>query len=669
MIRFKYLVAFAAAILFVFASPSAGKAQERHDAAEFAKQELSRYRRVRERMLLDSIRKAEVDQSIFDALHYELVLDVDPVSESISGTLGLTALATAGSPSNIVLDLADSLTVTGAREGGVSSVFTHEDDLLTIDLAWDYAVGDTIRIEVDYGGEPTGLNEELYSNAFSFDRHGPDYENRNQVVIYTISETNFARAWWPCKDVLDDKATTRLHITVPDTLVVASNGLLESETAIDGGKKTYVWHERYPIATYLVSLAISNYEVFEDYYHYTALDSMPVTYFVYPEDLEAAQVDFAVTVPMIEFFSGLFGEYPFIEEKYGMAEFGWGGAMEHQTCTSMSAGMIRGDGSRAWVIAHELAHQWYGDLVSPATWEDIWLNEGFATYCEALWREYTEGFEAYKEDITRRRSRFGFRGTLYDPDDLFGITVYWKGCWVLHMLRHVMGDEAFFNSLRDHASDPAHSYKNATTAGFQSICERNYEGSLAWFFDRWVYGTGEPRYAYYWNQRETGGRFTIDVTLKQTQAEGLFAMPVDFRFATTAGDTTITVWNSERLEHYEFSFLDRVSAVAFDPDEWILKDSEERGIEAVSMGITPNPFNAATRISFELSVPGQIEIDIFDVTGARVTVLDKKQVPPGYHEVVWDGKNSSGQMVSSGVYFVRLQTPQGGQVKKAVFLK
>ena len=669
MIRFKHRVAVAAAILCVSAGPSTGQGLEGHDRADFAKQELSRYHRTQERMLLDEIRKADVDQTTYDVLHYDLALDIDPTTETISGTLALTALATVGSPADIVLDLFDNLTVTVVRENGTSTPFTHENNLLTIELAGDYRLADTIRVEVDYGGEPTGQNEELYSTAFTFGRHGPDLESRVQVAIYTISETNFARAWWPCKDVLDDKATARLHITVPDTLVVASNGLLETETNIGGGKKTFVWYEKYPIATYLVSLAISNYEVFEHYYLYTALDSMPVTYFVYPEDLEAARADFVFTVEMLELYSGLFGEYPFVEEKYGMAEFGWSGAMEHQTCTSMSAGMIRGDSSRTWVIAHELSHQWFGDLVTPAVWEDVWLNEGFASYCEALWYEHSEGFEAYKDDITRRRSRFGFRGTLYDPNDLFGITVYWKGCWVLHMLRHVMGDEVFFNTLRDYVSDPEHSYKNATTAGFQRICERNYGSSLAWFFDEWVYGTGEPQYAYYWNQRANGAEHTIDVTLRQTQPGDVFTMPVDFRFTTAFGDTTITVWNSRSVDHYEFTFFDPVSAISLDPDEWILRETEERGINARSMEINPNPFNAATRISFEVSVPGQIEVDIFDVTGARVTALEKKQVPPGYHEVEWDGKNSSGQTVSSGVYFVRLQTPEGGLVRKAVLIK
>jgi aminopeptidase N len=392
---------------------------------------------------------------------------------------------------------------------------------------------------------------------------------------------------------------------------------------------------------------------------------MPVTYFVYPEDLEAAQADFVFTVPMIEYYSGLFGEYPFVEEKYGMAEFGWSGAMEHQTCTSMSSGMIRGDSSRTWVIAHELSHQWFGDLVTPAAWEDVWLNEGFATYCEALWLEHTEGFEAYRENITRRRSRFGFRGTLYDPDDLFGITVYWKGAWVLHMLRYVMGDDAFFAALRDHAQDPEHSYKNATTEGFRSICERNHGSSLSWFFDEWVYGTGEPSYDYYWDTRGN----TVDVTLRQTQSEGVFTMPVELRFTTQRGDTTVSVWNNERIQHYSFVFSDRVTSVALDPDEWILRSLEERGIDSVSMGINPNPFNAATRISFEISQPGRIAVDIFSVTGARVRALENKDVPPGYHEVEWDGKNNSGRSVSSGVYFVRLQTPEGGLVRKAVFLK
>jgi aminopeptidase N len=659
-----------AAILMTFGW-SAAQESAVPDPRAFAKQEMARRARIQERAEAERVKKALVDQGTIDVLHYELSLDIDPDTETIDGTVLIEALAVVSPIQSVILDLFDNLTVTDVRENGSSVGFTHEDDLITIALGLNYQYQDTIRLAIDYNGQPAGVNDELGLTAFTFGTHPrPAGE---QLSIFTLSEPFFARAWWPCKDVLPDKATARLKISVPDTLVVASNGLLESEEPLPDGKKRFVWFESYPITTYLVSLAISNYRTFRDYYRVSPIDSMAVDYFVYPEDFEEAKKAFAVTVPMIEYYSGLFGEYPFVDEKYGMAEFGWGGAMEHQTCTSMSAGMIDSTGRADWVIAHELSHQWWGDMISPGTWADIWLNEGFATYCEALWFEKEGGFEAYIDWIRRHRSRYGFQGTVYDPDNLFGITVYWKGMWVLHMLRGVMGDTSFLNALQAYAADDMHAYKNATTVDFKGICENEYGSSLQWFFDEWVYGTGEPRYQYFWSQNSSEMNGPVDVTIRQIQSGPLFTMPVDLHFTLLSGDisidTTITVWNEMEVQHYRFQLADRVTNVTLDPDDWILKSSVESDLDPLSMGVNPNPFNASAKFTFETGEPGTVEITIYGVNGARVKTLFKDPLPPGFHQVVWDGTNDGGEQVASGVYFVRLQALEGTLVRKAVLLK
>ncbi|UCG53114.1 MAG: T9SS type A sorting domain-containing protein [Candidatus Latescibacterota bacterium] len=630
---------------------------------------MSRYLRLREMTERERVKKAQIDQDDFDVLHYELVLDIDPDNETIAGTVAIEALSVVSSITTVTLDLFDNMNVDEVRENGVPVSFTHGEDLLEVILVDDYLPQDTIRLEIDYDGEPTGENDELRLTAFTFGRHGPD---RQQLSIFTLSEPFFARAWWPCKDVTTDKATTRLRITVPDTLFVASNGRLEDEQDLPDDKRTYVWFESYPIATYLVSLAISNYRTVTDYYRYSPTDSMEVTRFVYPENFEAAKDD-SLTVPMIEFYAGLFGEYPFVEEKYAMAEFGWFGAMEHQTCTSMSSGLINGMRKNDWIIAHELSHQWWGDMITPATWADIWLNEGFATYCEALWVEHVDGGEAYREYVSDHRTSWGFEGTLYDPESMFGITVYWKGMWVLHMLRHVMGDSGFFDMLRSYASHPLYAYEDATTADFQTVCEGFYGSSLQWFFDQWVYGVGEPKYDYYLAQKSLDGEHRADLTIRQVQRGPIFSMPVDVRFSFLSGDftidTTVTVWNHLEVEHYAFTFPGRVVAVSLDPDDWILKNAQQRELEPVTLGTNPNPFNARVKITFETSVSGRVGVDIYDVAGIKVKSLINHVLPGGFQQVEWDGTNDVGQIVSSGVYFVRLQTAQGTLVRKAVLLK
>jgi aminopeptidase N len=665
-------------VLFVFvcALAAAGFAFAQEpapvDRAVFAKDELARLRRIRERMETERIRKSQVDQGTYDALHYDLALDIDPGAETIQGTLSLEAIALTTNPTSIVLDLFDVLTVSAVRESGTPAVFSHANELLTVTLDGVYAPGDTIRLEIDYGGKPTADNEELGDTAFTFGKHGPTAQTRDQVVIYTISEPFFARAWWPCKDVPDDKATARIRVTVPDTLIVASNGVLEEEIGLPGGRKTYVWYEKYPIATYLVSLAVSNYKVFGDYFHYGAADSMPVVCYAYPEHLAGAQLDFTNTVEMLDLFSGLFGLYPFVEEKYGMAEFGWLGAMEHQTCTSMGSGFFAGTTRRDdWVVAHELSHQWWGDLVTPADWADVWLNEGFATYCEALWVEHVAGPDSVRDYMKGWRPSWGFNGTLYDPDDLFGATVYRKGGWTLHMLRRVMGEDGFFGALRDYASETGFGYKNATTADFQRVCEGRYGKSLSWFFDEWVYGEGEPLYAYYWGG-ENGGK-SVNLTLRQLQTGGVFTMPIDVRFTFDPGgareDTTVTIWNDQLLAQYRFDFDRAVTGVVMDPDVWVLATFEERALEDITLSIVPNPFNRGTRVAFELGQGGSVEIDVYDVTGARVRSVFRGTRPAGYHEVEWDGRNAAGEPVSSGVYFVRLRAGALTLVRKAVVVE
>ncbi|MFQ5511698.1 MAG: M1 family aminopeptidase [Candidatus Krumholzibacteriia bacterium] len=684
-------------VLIVAECASPGAAQEEptgklHEL--LGKRELERRLRVGERYRLESFRKAATDQTTFDALHYDLTLTVDPAARTIAGTVTATVSALTPALSVIDLDFYDNMSVAGVRENGASAPFVHANDILTVTLAGSYNVGDSVEVAIDYSGQPTGSNSTLGGiAAFTFGAGfplNPVTMQRDTVpVIYTISEPFFARTWWPCKDVPGDKATASLSITVPDTLVVASNGILLGEVDLGNGWKRFDWEESYPITTYLVSLAISNYAVFSDYYHYSPVDSMEIQYFVYPQDLADARIDFNVTVPMTEFFSDSFGQYPFVREKYAMAEVPFGGALEHQTCTSYSSFFIRGDSIRRpfdWVVAHELAHQWWGDLISPADWPEVWLNEGFATYSEALWFEHSGGFPAYRAhmsllrfpDDTSPTGFLPFTGTLHNPSVLFDVpNVYWRGAWVLNMLRHVMGDGAFFKALRAYAADARFAYGNATTRNFQEVCEAALPATsqvpgrrLDWFFDQFVFGWSEPWYEYSWVQSPDPAGTRVKVRIRQIQESGVVTMPIDIRVSAPSGDSTIVVWNGGRTETHTFVLPEAVQAVSLDPDEWILRTVSETPITPVpNINLYPNPFNATVTISFETVTPGAFEIVIYDVTGAKIRELDRGAVPVGFYSVVWDGRNGAGQEVSSGVYFVRLRTPQGESLRRAVFLK
>ncbi len=271
--------------------------------------------------------------------------------------------------------------------------------------------------------------------------------------------------------------------------------------------------------------------------------------------------------------------------------------------------------------------------------------------------------------------KLGFPGSVYDPDYLFNSTVYRKGAWALHMLRHVMGDSLFFDALRSYGATFA--YGNATTADFQSVCEPIYGESLAWFFNQWIYDTGRPRYACSWTQYILGGRHLVSIEVEQIQtSRPVFVMPVDIRLHSPSLDSTIVVWNRSRSERFTFEIPEPIDSVAFDPDDWILKYLEPEmstanlgAIPSLFMANHPNPFRALTRVSAHISQAGRTEIVVFNVNGAHVKTLYKGHLREGISEFVWEGTNERGDRVSSGVYFIRMHAPQGVIVRKALLLK
>ncbi len=610
-------------------------------------------------------------QQGFDVLHYELDLDIDPALETVSGTVTVECSVTTNPLTLLALDLFDNMTVTETRVNGTPVAFTHEFNLITIDAGGSFPPGETLLLAVDYAGQPISGGR---FGGFQFSTHG----DNSAVAVYSISAPDYARSWWPCKDVLDDKATADIWITVPDTLIVASNGRLIDTADAGAGKRRFEWRELYPISTYLISVAISDYLVYSEYYHHTPMDSMEVVYFVYPEDSLEAKEDFNVTVSMIDFYSSIFGPYPFLAEKYGMAEASWGSlGMEHQTCTTYGEGFIRGNHQFDLKVAHELAHQWWGDFVTIGDWRDIWLNEGFATYAEALWEEQTGGFQAYKLFMSIINRESGFPGSIYDPDDLFNTTVYWKGAWTLHMLRHVMGDSVFFQVLDDYGS--AHAYTNAVTTNFQQVCETVHGEDLSWFFDQWVYGTCRPYYQYSWTQYAIGSEHFVRLEVKQIQqGTGAFAMPIDIRFHGAGWDSTVVVSTSSREDIFTLGMPGPVDSLELDPDDWILKwieigrsDSDLGRIPSFYLTNYPNPFNLSseTRIALHMPAAGNAEVAVFDVKGERVRTIHAGRLGKGLCEFVWDGMNDQGNSLSSGVYFIRLSAPQGTLSRKALLVK
>jgi len=302
---------------------------------------------------------------------------------------------------------------------------------------------------------------------------------------------------------------------------------------------------------------------------------MPVEYYTYPNLTEKARYEWKNTVDMLKFFSGYIGEYPFIIEKYGMATFGWvGGAMEHQTISSMGYTLVTGNGKYEDIVVHELVHQWFGDAVTPASWKDIWLNEGFASYGEALWVEHTNGKDALKNFMKKSDYSF-FMGTVYDPEGyIFGPTVYKKGSWCLHMLRGVTGDSLFRQIIRTYYEE--FKYKNADTYQFQKICEDITGNDLNYFFNQWIFtGAGRPEYSYSWKYEKDDAStdlYKVSLLLKQNQDDmEVYSMPLKILFKTNAGEEEITVFNDSRSQQINHSVKGIPLDVIIDNDNWVLK--------------------------------------------------------------------------------------------------
>ncbi len=615
-------------------------------------------------MMQDQDKARTANMDLYNVTFYDLVMDIDPVSHILEGFTTVKAEVLDSPLTTLDLNLNNNMGVQSVTAGGNGVSYSHTSHVLTVTLDRTYQPGEMVTVVVQYGGNPDG-------SFFGWDSYNGD------PLIWTLSEPYGARNWWPCKDLNIDKAdSVDLHITVPDDLIVASNGLLVAETVPSPGKKTFHWEERYPIPTYLVSLAIHPYATFSN--TYTGLDgttTMPVDYYVIPAYLGEAQVGYPVTVDMLEAFAGGFGEYPFINEKYGHAHFPWGGGMEHQTLSSMAYYNFS-----EFLISHELGHQWFGDMITCADFHHIWLNEGFATWTEAYWREINEGPSAYREEMLDAAYYGG--GTIYveNPDnfgDIFDANLsYHKASWIPHMLRGMLGDEVFFAGLR--AYREAYEFDSATTEQFRDVFEEVSGRNFHPFFQQWIYGSGHPQYQVNWSSNSVEGGTLVQVRIEQTQAQPVFEMTLQLKINQMFGNQLMVLENDQRVQHYSFLVSGQVDGVDLDPNDWVLcqvnyggtSDVPEVGAgEARLLANVPNPFNPSTTINYELPVAAQVRISVYDISGRLVRVLEEGSRSAGQHSVHWNGRDAKGSAQASGMYFVRLKAGGTTGVRKITLVQ
>jgi aminopeptidase N len=513
-----------------------------------------------------------IDQGGFDATYHNLNLRVDEVTKLIYGEVSMRARARVDGFQYPTLNFTNGLTTDSVRSFGRPVTWTHASGFLYITLDSIYNTGDEFEVTVYYWGHPP----EGGFQGFAFGSHGSPVV----PIISTLSEPYLAQSWWPCKDTPSDKAdSVDVRVRVNSSFYAVSNGVLRDSIGNGDGTTTYVWHEQYPITTYLVSLAITNYSRFDRWYHYGpgGTDSMPVRFYSYPEKLSTALTSWPIAVDQIAYYAATFGEYPFIAEKYGMAHFTWGGAMEHQTVTSATAGSF---GFDQYLICHELSHQWWGDMITCRNWNHIWMNEGFASYSEALWAEHLGGTTSYRNYMAGMNYFSG--GRIYIDDttsvgNIFSSRVYDKGAWVLHMLRGVIGDAAFFATLRAYYDDPRYKWKDIITEEFRDLAESISGVNLHDFFNDWIYGYYYPRYAYsFVSEPKAPSGYKVYVHLRQYQTTDplVFHLPVQIKIEGLGGVYSIErVWNTQREQDYVFDFAAVPAMISIDPNNWILDNA------------------------------------------------------------------------------------------------
>jgi len=499
----------------------------------------------------------------YDMHYVKLDLAVDAFSTSISGSVTTVSEVVNASISEYVFELNSQLTIDSCVINGIKRVFISYGDVRRVSLPLGWAVGTKLTAQVFYHGQPssgTGFFTNGITNAGG--------------VTFTNSEPYESKDWWPCKMALTDKIdSSEFWLTIDSTLKAGSNGILTRIVLLAGNKVRYEWKNHYPIDYYLISFAVSSFVEQSNYMHFSGSnDSMLIQNYynaglisIYPN----AKTFLDSFGKVIDYFSTLFGRYPFWSEKYGHCFVPLNGGMENQTMTSV------GGSFSEYVLAHELSHQWWGDQVTCASFQDIWLNEGFASYCETLYKEKFYGKAMAINDILLRQSNVYLVGTgsvyVYDTTNeqrIFNAALsYDKGACVVHMLRYLAGnDSLFFVMLRNYQQKFKGSVAKSTD--LQNIAEHTYGIKLDSFFNEWVYGVGYPEFLVQWNQNAK----TVAVYLEQESNisfTAVFHIPIEIQFKGAQGDTIVSMDLNSKINFAAFSWSKPVDTVIIDPNHWI----------------------------------------------------------------------------------------------------
>ncbi|MDC1492148.1 M1 family aminopeptidase [Flavobacteriaceae bacterium] len=604
--------------------------------------------------------KINLNTTNYDLKYHRLDLDLNPEEAFISGVITSHFLALQDLD-QITFDLSDNMQVQSVIHLGSNTNlgFTQTStDEVTIDLQNTQNQGVIDSISISYSGNPVS------SGFGSFEQSNHD----GDPIIWTLSEPYGAKGWWPCKQDLNDKIdsidvfiNTPLYNPDNEDYIAVSNGLEISQEINENIKTTHFKHN-YPIPAYLIAVAVTNYEV---YSHEVSNNGNPfdIVNYVYPEDFSSAQEQTLITVDIMNFFTEKFEEYPFSNEKYGHAQFGWGGGMEHTTVSFMG-GFSRG------LIAHELAHQWFGNKITCASWQDIWLNEGFATYLSGLIVEHLDGdssFNSWKQQKVNSITSQTYGSVHVPVEDTLtvgrifsGRLSYNKGSMVLHMLREKIGDDLFYESLQNYLSNPEFAYGYANSSDFISSVEQTTGNELSEFFDDWLFNEGYPSYVAEWGQPAS----ELQIILSQQSShesvdffEGLIKIRV---FGESGEELDLVLDHNYNNQIFINEIGFNVSSIEINPEydvisknNFVLLSSETPAINN-ELIIYPNP----TSSNIEIKKPFSLKInniELFNINGQLISTYSYS-------------KNLELGGLNQGQYFLKFYC-ESGDIYKSLIVK
>ncbi len=598
----------------------------------------------------------------YDVKHYFLDLNVESNTIYVSGEVTFYAEVIATELDTFAFELLEQMTIDMVTVNGIPRTVIHTTDEAFVPLGDPLVQGNMFEAKITYHGTPpTGGFFSGISTSTGWGKN----------VTWTLSEPFAARDWWPTKQVLEDKADSAwIFLTTSSENMAGSNGLLTHITSMPNNKLRYEWKTRYPIDFYLISFAVSDYQDYSIYAHPEQMgeDSLLIQNFIYdsPGCLENYKDGIDQTAEFIELYSELFSLYPFDQEKYGHCLTPLGGGMEHQTMTTIG-------GFSFGLVAHELGHMWFGDHVTCATWSDIWINEGFATYTDYLATEFIQGQGAANSMMQSIHSYVMSQpgGSVYVPpaevtyDNIWrifdGRLSYDKGAAILHMIRfELQDDDLFFQVLQNYLDIYGDSI--ATGIDFMNVLNQNSGMDFSDFFNQWYFGEGYPTFNIEWSQNEGGVYMEVSQVTSKPSVTPLFKMLMEYRFLFNDGtDTTVFLYQTSNLNSFSIPLNKTVLNIQVDPDNWVINQMgsivtsapEENLIDPFS--VSPNPVKDFIAIHFNQN-NGQKTLKIINLSGAivKTAVTDQPKLNLDVYEL------------PSGIYTLQMIDEKGMYFKKLI---